>query len=69
MKTKMYISCMLALMITAAAWAAEGPSSPQSKATASLNGTEADRFMKLNGLEYCKLRQAVYLCGICTAEC
>lgn len=40
MKTKMYISCMLALMITAAAWAAEGPSSPQSKATASLNGTE-----------------------------
>ena len=47
MKTKMYISCMLALMITAAAWAAEGPSSPQSKATASLNGTEADRFMSL----------------------
>lgn len=38
---------MLALMITAAAWAAEGPSSPQSKATASLNGTEADRFMSL----------------------
>lgn len=47
MRTKMYISCMLALMITAAAWAAEGPSSPQSKATASLNGTEADRFMSL----------------------
>lgn len=47
MKTKMYISCMLALMITAAAWAAGGPSSPQSKATASLNGTEADRFMSL----------------------
>ena len=47
MRTKMYISCMLALMITAAAWAAGGPSSPQSKATASLNGTEADRFMSL----------------------
>ena len=49
MKTKMYISCILALMITAAAWAVEGlegPSSP-SKAAAKLNGTEADQFMSL----------------------
>jgi len=46
MKTKMYISCILALMITAAAWA-DGPSSPQKQATASLNGNEADQFMSL----------------------
>lgn len=49
MKIKMYISCILALMITAAAWAVEGlegPSSP-SKAAAKLNGTEADQFMSL----------------------
>ena len=49
MKTKMYISCMLALMLTAAAWAAEGPKSPQSQTTAGLNGTEADKFMNLTG--------------------
>lgn len=55
MKTKMYISCILALMITAAAWAAEplaaptGPESPQKGATASLSGNEADQFMDLTG--------------------
>ena len=55
MKTKMYISCILALMITAAAWADEplaapkGPESPQKGATASLSGNEADQFMDLTG--------------------
>lgn len=49
MKTKMYISCILALMITAAAWAAEGPTSPTKAATAELNGTQADQFMSLTG--------------------
>lgn len=49
MKTKMYISCILALMITAAAWAAEGPTSPTKAATAELNGTQADQFMDLTG--------------------
>ena len=50
MKMKMYISCILALMITAAVWAVdrpEGPESPQKQATATLNGTEADQFMSL----------------------
>ena len=49
MKTKMYISCMLALMITAAAWAQTGPTSPQKGATAGLKGNEADQFMSLTG--------------------
>lgn len=49
MKTKMYISCMIALMITAAAWAAEGPTSPTKAATAELNDTQADQFMSLTG--------------------
>lgn len=50
MKMKMYISCILALMMTAAVWAVdrpEGPESPQKQATATLNGTEADQFMSL----------------------
>lgn len=45
MKTKMYISCMLALMLTAAAWAQVAPSSPQKDATAGLTSTEVDQFM------------------------
>ena len=45
MKTKMYISCMLALMLTAAAWAQVAPSSPQKVATAGLTSTEVDQFM------------------------
>ena len=55
MKTKMYISCILALMITAAVSAEEplaapkGPESPQKGATASLSGNEADQFMDLTG--------------------
>lgn len=50
MNMKMYISCILALMMTAAVWAVdrpEGPESPQKQATATLNGTEADQFMSL----------------------
>ena len=47
MKTKMYISCMLALMITAAAWTQVAPSSPQNDATAGLTFTEGDQFMSV----------------------
>lgn len=47
MKTKMYISCMLALMLTAAAWAQVAPSSPQNDATAGLTFTEGDQFMSV----------------------
>lgn len=54
MKTKcMFISCILALIISAAVWAEEAPTvpvevnSPQSDATATLNGSEADQFMNV----------------------
>ena len=54
MKTKcMFISCILALIISAAVWAGEAPTvpvevnSPQSDATATLNGSEADQFMNV----------------------
>ena len=46
MKTKfMFISCILALIMSTAVWAQETPSSPQNDATAGLVDAEPDQFM------------------------
>jgi len=74
MKTKMYISCILALMITAAAWADEplaapkGPESPQKGATASLSGNEADQFMDLTGWSDVKFDKLFTYAGFAQQE-
>ena len=46
MKTKcMFISCILALIMSTAVWAQEAPTSPQNDATAGLVSAEPDQFM------------------------
>ena len=71
MKMKMYISCILALMMTAAVWAVdrpEGPESPQKKATATLNGTEADQFMSLTEWSTVKFNKLFTYAGFARNE-
>ncbi|MGP1491514.1 MAG: TDE2508 family outer membrane beta-barrel protein [Treponema sp.] len=71
MKMKMYISCILALMMTAAVWAVdrpEGPESPQKQATATLNGTEADQFMSLTEWSTVKFNKLFTYAGFARTE-